>query len=193
MLSNELIFLSSQAFVMVALVGVAYCLGQKPEVQPKVETPASPKFSDSYPLDNSAETVAETEANLASQQVEDDVPDSGRVVLRRVAVGEFDYWADRSVAFANLEALARKWSLVFREPAAYVQRRRVLETRPAVQREPDSVFAPLKTYAATTVVKEEHCNLYRWRGRVREVPCPKDEKEKENTRSLRYSDFKKNV
>ena len=177
---------------MVALVGVAYCLGQKPEVPAVTATPAPPKFSDSYPLD-SAETFAETETNLALQQVEDDVPDSGRVVLRRVAVGEFDYWADRSVAFANLEALARKWSLVFREPTAYVQRKRVLETRPAVQREADSVFAPLKTYAATTVVKEEHCNLYRWRGRVREVPCPKDEKEEENVRPLRYSDFKKNV
>ena len=105
--------------------------------------------------------------------------------------GEFEYWADRAVSYPNLEALARKWVLVYKEPEAYVVRRRVLEARPAPT--PDPVFANLKTYTAEAqvVIKVEQANVYRWRGKVREVPRPEPPPTERPT--LRYGDFKKNV
>ena len=158
----------------------------------KEEMKAKVTYADLYPIVGEG-SVEETENNIALRQVEDDIPDSGLTVLRRLDVGEFEYWADKSVPFGNLEALARKWVLVYNDLDSYVERKRVLELRS----EPnlDSVFAPLKTYkAATTVVKEEHCNKYRWRGRVREVPLQAEQTAKdEGPKNLRYSDFKKNV
>jgi hypothetical protein len=187
------LLLSMQAGVLLflaGLAGVSWYLKGGDAPAPAAVAKAKP-FSDLYPLEGGS-PIEETLANLALVQVEDDVPDSGRVVLRRAGVGEFEYWADRSVHYANLEALARKWTIVYQEPETYLARKRVLEARPAPDRpvDKDSVFAPLKTYAAPTVVKVEQANVYRWRGRVREVPVPKNE---EKPKELRYSDFKKNV
>jgi hypothetical protein len=185
---NEVLVLTFQTAALLALAGTVFCLRRPASEAVPVAVEAAPKFSDAYPLDGVAE---ETEENLALRQVEEDVPDTGRVFLRGAAKGEFDYWTDRPVSFPNLEALARKWTLVYQEPDAYVERKRVLEARPVQAPSLDSVFAPLKSYAApTTVVKLEQCNVYRWRGRAREVPLRKIE---EPVRPVRYSDFKKNV
>ena len=220
----EWILVGMQAGALVVLAGLACCLkrqGGATEVEK-----AAPKFSELFPLAPAAgaagaaagaaaeETVEETEANRELKQVEEEVPDSGRVVLRRgaahgaacgAACGAahgadagaketkeatgFEYWADRSVSYPNLEALARKWVLVYKEPEAYVARRRVLEARPAPTADP--VFASLKTYSAPTVVKVEQANVYRWRGKVREVP--RTEPPPLERPTLRYGDFKKNV
>ena len=202
------------------LAGLACCL--KRQGNDAVATsaePPPPKFSDLFPLgaEEKEEAPEETEANREVRQVEEEVPDSGRVVLRRAKKGasaeaeakeaeakeakggstggstggEFEYWADRAVSYPNLEALARKWVLVYKEPEAYVVRRRVLEARPAST--PDPVFANLKTYnaAAQVQVKVEQANVYRWRGKVREVPRPEPPQPERPT--LRYGDFKKNV
>ena len=164
------------------------------EGEKKKKEEVKTKYADLYPLVGEG-LVEETENNIALKQVEDEIPDSGLTVLRRIDVGEFEYWADKSVPFCNLEALARKWVLVYKDVDSFVERKRVLELRS----EPtlDSVFAPLKTYKApTTVVKEEHCNTYRWRGRVREVPAlqlPQTTAVDNAPKNLRYSDFKKNV
>lgn len=197
------------------LAGLACCLKRQGNDAVALSAePPPPKFSDLFPL--GGEAPEETEANREVRQVEEEAPDSGRVVLRRVKAapaevataaakeeeaakeekgastgGEFEYWADRAVSYPNLEALARKWVLVYKEPEAYVERKRVLEARPAPA--PDPVFANLKTYTAEAqvVIKVEQANVYRWRGKVREVPRPEPPAPERPT--LRYGDFKKNV
>jgi len=159
--------------------------------------------------------VQETEANRELRQVEeDDVPDTGKVVLRNLGVGEFEYWSDRSVSYPDLEAMARKWVLVFMHNRddkddkddkgnadVYLERKRVVEApaapaAPAAKRFVEdenavtfSVFAPLKTYAPAKAVVLEQANVYRWRGKVRDLPV----KAKPEEPTLRYSDYKKNV
>jgi hypothetical protein len=195
--------------VLIGLVAVAAYVAvcQESEVEfaalPSENGPEKPKFSSRFADGDQAEEI---EANRALKQVEEDaVPDSGRVVLRWCgAAGEFEYWADRAVSYPNLEALARKWVLVYKEPTAYVERKRVLQLQQQLHQQQQqqlqhqqssppaaSVFAALKTYAPPTpAVKLEQANLYRWRGKGREVPTPEPEKERP---TLRYSDYKKNV
>ena len=181
-------------FVFFVLI---YLVGDPPPKPLSVLEKSEPKFSDLYPLVGEG-GVEETENNVQLWQVEEDVPDSGRTVLRRTdgAVGEFEYWADRSVSFANLETLARKWVLVYNQPEVYLERKREIVVRPSVEdtaKTANSVFASLKTYKPSTVVKKEQCNVYRWRGKVREVPTLEKKVEETPVRTVRYSDFKKNV
>ena len=234
------VLIGIEACMVMALLGMAYFL-REPDVAPKVPAPVERKlkFSDLYPLKKPNEPqevavegptpVQETEVNRELRQVEeDDVPDTGKVVLRNLGVGEFEYWSDRSVRYPDLEAMARKWVLVYMDEKeekdkedkedkenkdiknVYLERKRVVEApAKAPAAEPDvkrfvedgdsnaednkitfSVFAPLKTYApAKPVVKLEQANVYRWRGKVRDLPV----KAKPEEPTLRYSDYKKNV
>ena len=161
------------------------CLGRPAKEEPCNEVPAP--FSTFYPLDG--DVPPETAANVALNRVEDDVSGTtGRVVLKSVAEGEFDYWADKAVSYPDLEALGRKWALVFAAPNVYKERKRVVSVRAAAPVDP--VFATLKTYAPPKVVTEEQANVYRWRGKLREsddvvvAVAPK---------AVSYSDYKKNV
>lgn len=166
----------------------ALCL-KRPEAEEPLEEVAAP-FSSFYPLDG--DVPLETTANVALNRVEDDVFNGAaknRVVLKSVAEGEFEYWADRAVGYPELEALGRKWALVFNARAAYKERKRVVGVREAAPVDP--VFASLKTYAPSKVVTLEQANVYRWKGKLRDVDgaavaavAPK---------AVSYSDFKKNV
>lgn len=206
--SNYVLVLSAQVGMLLFFASVAFCAKQLDErysnlwPEPSAE-PVEAKFSEKWPLQGA--DAAETDANKELGQVEEeDVPDSGRVVLRyvREAKGKFEYWADRSVSYPNLEALARKWVQVFREPDAYVERKRILQEEKEEEKEgakakkkpQESVFANLKTYAAPSKqVKLEEANVYCWRGKLREVPTRRTADESEAPKMVRYSDYKKNV
>ena len=160
----------------------ALCL-RRPAAEDPVAAPVP--FSRFYPLDGAV--PEETATNVALDRVEDAV-ENQRVVLKSVAEGEFEYWADRAVSYPDLEALARKWALVFDKRNTYKERKRVVGVRAAAPVDP--VFATLKTYAPAKVVTEEQANVYRWKGKLRELDnavvavAPK---------TVSYSDFKKNV
>jgi hypothetical protein len=133
------------------------------------------------------ETLIETETNRQQMQVEDDVEESGRVVLKNAREGEFEYWADKAVAYKNLEALARKWVLVFDQVPMYKERQRFVTTQEKAA--PDPVFAALKTYKPIVTVKEQ-ANMYKWRGKLRDLVAPPTAPPE---RVIRYADFKKKV
>ena len=149
------------------------------------------KYSDRYSL--AGPTPEETEENKGKQQVEDEIENSGRVVLKSAEDG-FEYWADKAVAYPDLEALARKWVLVFNQLSAYKERSRVVTTKePAPVKAQDQVFAVLKTYQTTPAVTvKEQANTYRWRGKLRDIPVPETDP-KPAPKPIKYGDFKKNV
>jgi len=167
---------------MLGIVAVLACLKRPVEAAPP--PPPEEKYCDRYPL--SGERPVETEKNLAEKFVEDEVPTSGNVVMRCLAAGEFEYWADKAVAYPNLEALARKWALVFEQKEVFLERRRIVKAQAPV--EVDPVFATLKTYTPRPVAVEEHANVYKWRGKLRDVPTPAPQVQ---VKTLRYDDYKR--
>jgi hypothetical protein len=162
----------------------ALCLS-RPAKENDLDVNVPAPYSSLYPLDG--DVPLETAANVALHRVEDDVANA-RVVLKSVGEGEFEYWADKAVSYPDLEALARKWALVFGKVEVYKERKRVVTVRAAAPVDP--VFATLKTYAPPKVVTEEQANVYRWRGKLRDLDevvvavAPK---------AVSYSDYKKNV
>jgi hypothetical protein len=169
---------------LLGIVAILACLKKPAESVPP--PPPEEKYCDKYPL--TGERPVETEKNEAEKLVEDEVPTSGSVVLRALAQGEFEYWADKAVAYPNLEALARKWALVFDQREVFQERRRIFKAQAPV--EVDPVFATLKTYTPRPVAVEEHANVYKWRGKLRDAPH-KAAPQVLMPKTLRYDDYKR--
>ena len=124
------------------------------------------KYEDKY-LDMAA--ADETEKNRTAGLVEEETP-QGRVFMRRDG-DAFGYWADTSVQFKYLEAVARKWVGVYDRRDLYVELREV----------------PKENKKAKV---EKELNKYVWKGRAAEAfppPPPKMEP------PLSYRDYKKKV
>jgi hypothetical protein len=182
----ELILVAGALF---CLASIACCLRTQDEQEAATDPlPLENKYSDNYAL--TGDRPEETAENVEKGVVEDDVPNSGRVVLQWGKVdGEFEYWADKAVAYPNLEALARKWALVHENLGSFKERKRVLKEVAAAP-DVDPVFATLKTYAPKPLAVEEQANVYKWRGKLRDMRAPL---QPEPPKSIRYGDFKKNV
>ena len=168
------------------------CLRRQEKEEEAAIEPRAPKYCERYMLNGDA--PFETEKNKSDRQVEDEVEGSGLVVVRNLEEGKFEYWADKAVAYPDLETLARKWALVFNQLSVYKERSRVVTVKEqAVEKSKDNVFAVLKTYQKTpSVTVKEQANTYLWRGKLRDMAAT-EPTTKPPLKAIRYSDFKKNV
>jgi hypothetical protein len=179
-MATELIF----GAIALGVLAIASCTQRREEtvVLSPVETPYADKYAFAVP--------DETPANKLALQVEDDVPNSGRVVMRCEGDGRFEYWADRAVSFAHLQTLARKWVLVFSRLTAF-NTRPVEAEAPAKTVPADEVFAKFKNYQPKkpSLLGDQRTNVFRSRGRLLDLEAPANPPPE---RAVSYSEFKKN-
>jgi hypothetical protein len=154
------------------------------------DEPEEPPYEQSYPLDTAE--LPETATNLLAQRVEDATPD-GRVVMR-LQEGVFEYWADKTVAYKYLEAVARKYVIVYNRRSEYVNMFRellkALNEPPPPPKPVDKVFAALRPVKVQKGLVNEKANRYHWMGRLAELDPPPP---REMPKAIRYTDYKKKV
>jgi hypothetical protein len=140
------------------------------------EEPAETPYECRYTLDTSS--LFETPDNLAKGQVEDITPE-GRVRMR-LTDGVFEYWSERAQHYKYLEAVARKYVIVYDCRDQYINMfRELLKAREAVPSK-SSVYATLKKNPKSVV--NAVANRYKWLGKYVETVAP---------RGMSYSEFKK--
>jgi hypothetical protein len=141
------------------------------------EEPAETPYECRYPLDTSS--LFEAPDNLAKGQVEDITPE-GRVRMR-LTDGVFEYWSERAQHYKYLEAVARKYVIVYDCRDQYVNMfRELLKAREAVPTEKSSAYATFKKKKPSVV--NAVANRYKWLGKYVETVAP---------RGMSYSEFKK--
>ena len=126
-----------------------------------------------YPLCGFA---SETSENLEAGVVEEITPDGNvRLQLRD---GIFEYWSKRAIQFRYLEAVARKYVLVYNCSEKYTHMARIL----APTTSHNDAFATFKDYR-----KHKVANRYTWKGSNWTT------QETITARALCYSDFKNKI
>ena len=163
---------------------VSFYLAWREDQEEEEKEPPEPPYEASYPLDTGE--LPETSTNLLAGQVEDATP-NGRVVLR-LREGLFEYWADKPVQYKYLEAVARKYVIVFDCRGEYVNMfRELLNASEKAAVPKNDVFA---TFMKAKGVVNERANRYHWMGRLAELEPPPP---RALPKEIRYADFKKKV
>jgi hypothetical protein len=177
-----------------ALLFATYFWNRQNEVVAAKEVP----FECRFPLSMTAEEVGESAQNVAAGVVEEKTPEG--LVVMRFEAPVYHYWSAKAVTYKYLEAVARKYAIVFDARQNYVNIFRELlknleaQKTPAVQAAADPLFAAFKTYAPLKpagLVKNK-CNVYKWRGTLKDFLKEQMEKEKEPPPPpMSYAEFKK--
>jgi len=167
-----------------------------------------------------AENDNEDLDDLMNNYAMETTPD-GLVIMRYNKKDEgFEYWADKSIAYKYLEAVARKYVTMFHCGGLYINRGRLLreklhkiekeieenknhedEEEEEVEEEEDSVFAKLKSNKTNNSENKlkitrddvvcEKSNKYMKRGEIKEsMLCVNKKKETKKT-NIKFADWKK--
>ena len=154
------------------------------------------KYESQFTLDLTPDNIIENEDNISIGVVEEDTPE-GRVIMKYDTNGKcFHYWSDKVKSYKYLEAVARKYCILYNCRENYINMFKELiksmEVKKNIEcKKNDDVFVTFKNYENKTDNKivNERANIYKWKATLqsfRTVP-------KEPVKQIKYSDYKKNI
>ena len=117
--------------------------------RPQLEKPKTIPYESLYPLD--AQDVHETLENRLHQRVEEITPEGKVLLTYHEESNMFFYWAPKPIAYRYLEAVARKYVLVYNCKDRYVNMntelvKAVQALQPKKVEPVDSPFATFRSY-----------------------------------------------
>jgi len=140
-------------------------------------------------------TVDETEELKALGVVEDESPEG--MIRMKLDNGIFLYWSIRPIQYKYLEAVARKYCIVYDCKEKYINIFKELalaHMKPVQEPIHPEVFASFKQYNTkrkqlkNRMVVNERCNQYTWKGKISEYDKPPVSSV---NREISYADYKK--
>ena len=149
------------------------------------------KYESQFTLDLTPDDIVENEENKSLGIVEEDTPE-GRVTMKYDAYGNcFHYWSDKVKSYKYLEAVARKYCILYNCRENYINMfKELIKSMESKKNQPknDDVFVTFKNYEnKADKLVNERANIYKWMASSFRPPT------NEPVKQIKYSDYKKNI
>ena len=152
------------------------------------------KYESQFTLDLTPDNINENEDNILNGVVEEDTPE-GRVIMKYDTNGTcFHYWSDKVKSYKYLEAVARKYCILYNCRENYINMFKELiksMENKKIERKIEDIFVTFKKYENKTDNKlvNERANIYKWKAPLHSFRPV----QKEQVKQIKYSEYKKNI